>query len=68
MDLTTIAYIKKLMEGQTGSGTIGPAGKSAYEVAVEHGFTGSEVEWLDSLKATNYPFMTKEMIDEMWRK
>ena len=26
-------------------------GKSAYEVAVENGFTGTEEEWLESLKA-----------------
>ena len=26
------------------------AGKSAYELAVENGFTGSEAEWLESLK------------------
>ncbi len=25
-------------------------GKSAYEIAVDHGFTGTEDEWLDSLK------------------
>ena len=28
----------------------GPQGKSAYEVAVENGFQGTEKEWLDSLK------------------
>ena len=28
----------------------GPAGKSAYEVAVEEGYTGTEEEWLASLK------------------
>ena len=27
-------------------------GKSAYEIAVEHGFTGTEEEWLESLKAS----------------
>ncbi len=26
------------------------AGKSAYDLAVENGFTGSEAEWLESLK------------------
>jgi hypothetical protein len=29
--------------------TSGPRGLSAYEVAVDNGFTGSEQEWLDSL-------------------
>lgn len=28
-------------------------GKSAYDIAVENGFTGSEAEWLDSLKGKN---------------
>ena len=28
----------------------GPAGKSAYDIAKANGFTGSETEWLDSLK------------------
>jgi hypothetical protein len=28
----------------------GDPGKSAYEIAVEHGFVGTEEEWLESLK------------------
>lgn len=32
-----------------GSGTPGPPGESAYQVAVDNGFTGTEQEWLDSL-------------------
>lgn len=31
-------------------GEKGDPGKSAYEIAVEYGFNGSEAEWLDSLK------------------
>lgn len=31
----------------------GPRGKSAYEIAVEHGFVGTEQEWIDSLSAGN---------------
>ena len=31
----------------------GEDGKSAYELAVEHGFEGSEEEWLESLQATD---------------
>ena|SRR5690625_11558 len=31
-------------------GGAGEPGKSAYEIAVEHGFVGSEEEWLESLK------------------
>lgn len=38
-------------KGDTGDqGDRGADGKSAYEVATENGFTGSEQEWLDSLK------------------
>jgi hypothetical protein len=33
-----------------GSGVSGADGKSAYELAVENGFTGTVEEWLDSLK------------------
>lgn len=33
-----------------GGGTAGADGKSAYEIAVEHGFEGTEEEWLASLK------------------
>ena len=29
----------------------GESGASAYEIAVEHGFEGTEEEWLESLKA-----------------
>ena len=39
--------------GGSGGGAQGPAGKdgkSAYEIAVEQGFVGSEAEWLESLK------------------
>lgn len=31
-------------------GGAGEPGKSAYEIAVEHGFVGSEEDWLASLK------------------
>ena len=31
----------------------GKDGKSAYEIAVEHGFVGTEAEWLESLKGAN---------------
>lgn len=36
------------------AGIVGNDGKSAYEVAVDNGFVGTEVEWLESLKALNY--------------
>lgn len=31
-------------------GTDGTDGKSAYEIAVDHGYSGTETEWLASLK------------------
>ncbi|MEY8538146.1 hypothetical protein AALM99_06795 [Lactococcus muris] len=44
----------QLMPGPKGeigpSGLPGQDGKSAYQLAVEHGFSGTEQEWLESLK------------------
>jgi len=36
--------------GGSGDGSPGPAGKSAYEVAVDQGFVGDVVAWLESLR------------------
>lgn len=35
------------------SGPQGAQGESAYDIAVSNGFVGTELEWLDSLSATN---------------
>ena len=35
------------------NGADGADGKSAYEIAVDNGYTGTEKEWLDSLKGTD---------------
>lgn len=40
---------EKYDNGELGSGT-GTSGKSAYEIAVDNGFVGTETEWLESLK------------------
>ena len=40
---------EKLNNGELGGGS-GTAGKSAYEIAVDNGFVGTETEWLESLK------------------
>lgn len=54
MDLVTLALVKKLAGSESGgSGTPGKDGKSAYEIAVENGFDGTEEEWLDSLKGAD---------------
>lgn len=50
MDLFTIALLKKyVVETITNiEGVV--TGKSAYDIAVENGFSGTEKEWLESLK------------------
>ena len=45
--IATEEYVNKLIEAI--ELTPGPDGKSAYEIAVEQGFEGSEREWLKSL-------------------
>ena len=40
---------EKYDNGELGGGS-GTAGKSAYEIAVDNGFVGTETEWLESLK------------------
>lgn len=39
----------------TVGGNQGPAGKSAYQLAVESGFEGTQEEWLNSLKGPQGP-------------
>ena len=41
---------KAIDDGLIGGGGSGTAGKSAYEIAVDNGFVGTETEWLESLK------------------
>ena len=49
MDITTLALAKAYTNEVAGSGVKGDPGKSAYQIAVENGFQGTEQEWLDSL-------------------
>ena len=42
----TKAYVKQIVE----SGEFGTQGKSAYEIALDNGFQGTEQEWLKSLQ------------------
>ena len=50
MDLMTLALLRKYVSDTIAEMEIvGVNGKSAYEIAVEKGFLGSEEEWLDSL-------------------
>lgn len=47
-----------------GGGGSGRDGLSAYEIAKLKGFTGTEAEWLASLKGNGFENMTKaEMLD-----
>lgn len=57
IDLLTLALAKKYTDEHAGEGTVIPGkdGKSAYEIAVEHGFQGTEEEWLESLKGVGVP-------------
>ena len=47
MDFTTLALMRKYVSDSIANATL--AGKSAYEIAVEKGFQGTEEEWLISL-------------------
>jgi len=35
-------------------GSPGPPGRSAYQVALDNGFVGTEQDWLDSLESTQW--------------
>ena len=52
MDIFTLAAANALLDCdcECGGGSSSTPGKSAYEIAQDHGFTGSEAEWLESLK------------------
>ena len=50
-----LAYIKS----NSGTGN----GKSAYEVAVDNGFTGTQAEWLASLKGSDYVLTDADKTD-----
>ncbi|MBR2364288.1 MAG: hypothetical protein IKA79_03710 [Lentisphaeria bacterium] len=51
----TRAEVIALIADATRSTTPGPAGKSAYELAVQEGFTGTQTEWLESLEGEGKP-------------
>lgn len=48
------------------AGFAGCNGKTAYEIAVENGFKGTEAEWLASLKGQNGTDADKQNINEMY--
>ena len=55
---------EKYDNGELGGGGSGTAGKSAYEIAVDNGFVGTETEWLESLKGTDGTTFTPSVSKE----
>ena len=52
IDIQTISFLKRYVnETISGTGGLkGDPGKSAYEIAKDNGFEGSESEWVESLQ------------------
>lgn len=49
MDIVTYALCKKqIADAISGAGIV--MGKSAYEIAVENGYSGTQADWLESLR------------------
>lgn len=63
MDLVTYALAKKYVDASlAGAGALkGQDGKSAYEIAVQNGYSGSEQDWISSLvgKPGDTPYIGK---------
>ena len=49
MDFMTLALLQQYISNTILNGDFGN-GKSAYEIALDNGFSGTEQEWLESLK------------------
>lgn len=49
MELTTYALMRRYVKSKIEEINVSGGGKSAYDIAVEKGFSGSEEEWLKSL-------------------
>ena len=64
-DVTQNKFIPTTSNGGGGGGKQGPPGddgESAYQIALDNGFVGTEVEWLASLKGA-VEIQSKEIID-----
>lgn len=59
--------MRATVSGRLGNITKGDPGKSAYEIAVEHGFVGTEEEWLASLSAEAEPAVAAQLAAEAAR-
>lgn len=62
VDLSVVAS-REYVDNTT-KGLVGPAGKSAYEIAVDNGFIGTEEEWLASLSSAAAPIYVTS-VEEM---
>lgn len=62
MDLVTLSLAKKYTNDTVvGMGALkGQDGKSAYQIALDNGFVGSEEAWLESLKGVSGIYVGKE--------
>lgn len=60
----TVGQIKEYVDSK--AGTSGSAGKSAYEIAVDNGFVGTETEWLESLKGSDGTTPHIDSITKNW--
>lgn len=73
LDLKTLATAKKnIKESLAGAGVVqgkpgkdGSDGKSAYQVAIDNGYNGTESEWLESLKSTEAIEQLKNDFEEL---
>lgn len=52
--MADVRYSGRIVEAIGGGGS-GKDGKSAYEIAVDNGFEGTEEQWLESLKGEQGP-------------
>lgn len=52
---------EKIAEIELTPGPAGADGKSAYQIAVDNGFNGTEEEWLNSLKCNYVPLTNEEL-------
>ena len=66
-----VSKVVTTIQGPKGEpGEAGPNGKSAYELAKDNGFVGTETEWLESLKGENgkdfeYSDFTQEQLEAL---
>lgn len=67
MDLITLALAKKYTNDTvSGLGSLkGQDGKSAYQIALDKGFIGSEEEWLASLKGDSGVYVGTEEPEDL---